>query len=104
MLLLPWMLILLAVPLHGYDVMMVIGGRYYDHARQAYIELATVEVSVLNNLFHVISNPTPDTPGTANIKEFWGFLLRKMLHNDMPRIQVVGPNHVCTLPDLPESR
>ena len=39
-----WMLILLAVPLRGYDVMMVIGGRYYDHARQAYIELSTVEV------------------------------------------------------------
>ena len=41
----PWILILLAVPLHGYDVMMVIGGRYYDHARQAYIELSTVEVN-----------------------------------------------------------
>ena len=63
MLLLPWMLILLAVPLHGYDVMMVIGGRYYDHARQAYIELATVEVNLFNNLFHVISSfdhPNPD--------------------------------------------
>ena len=40
----PLMLVLLAIPLHGYDVMMVIGGRYYDHARQAYIELSTVEV------------------------------------------------------------
>ena len=45
MFLVPWILILLAVPLHGYDVMMVIGGRYYDHARQAYIELSTVEVN-----------------------------------------------------------
>ena len=45
MFLAPWILILLAVPLHGYDVMMVIGGRYYDHARQAYIELSTVEVN-----------------------------------------------------------
>ena len=45
-----WMLILLAVPLRGYDVMMVIGGRYYDHARQAYIELSTVEVGLFNDL------------------------------------------------------
>ena len=47
MFLVPWILILLAVPLRGYDVMMVIGGRYYDHARQAYIELSTVEVDHL---------------------------------------------------------
>ena len=45
-----WMLILLAVPLRGYDVMMVIGGRYYDHARQAYIELSTVEVDLFKDL------------------------------------------------------
>ena len=47
MFLVPWILILLAVPLRGYDVMMVIGGRYYDHARQAYIELSNVEVDHL---------------------------------------------------------
>ena len=47
-----WMLILLAVPLQGYDVMMVIGGRYYDHARQAYIELSTVEVDLFKDLLY----------------------------------------------------
>ena len=50
MFLVPWILFLLAVPLHGYDVMMVIGGRYYDHARQSYIELSTVEVYSFENL------------------------------------------------------
>ena len=82
MLLLPWMLILLAVPLHGYDVMMVIGGRYYDHARQAYIELATVEVNLFNNLFHVISSfdpqPRPLTfLGQPISKNFGGFFSEK---------------------------
>lgn len=30
--------------LAGFDVLMVIGGRYYDHARNAHIELSSVEV------------------------------------------------------------
>ena len=68
MFLVPWMLILLAVPLHGYDVMMVIGGRYYDHARQAYIELATVEVGPFKNLFHIISSLSPPQPLTPKSK------------------------------------
>ena len=60
MFLVPWILILLAVPLHGYDVMMVIGGRYYDHARQAYIELSTVEVNpFLPNLYCVKDTNSP---------------------------------------------
>ena len=61
MFLAPWILILLAVPLHGYDVMMVIGGRYYDHARQAYIELSTVEVNpfFLPNLYRVKDTNSP---------------------------------------------
>ena len=42
-----YLLLLLATPMHSYDVLMVIGGRYYDHVRQAYIELSTVEVSFL---------------------------------------------------------
>ena len=58
MFLVPWILILLAVPLHGYDVMMVIGGRYYDHARQAYIELSTVEVNpfFLNQILYRVKD------------------------------------------------
>ena len=68
-----WMLILLAVPLQGYDVMMVIGGRYYDHARQAYIELSTVEVGLFKDLLECNSKfqpPTPNTQQTAKIKEY----------------------------------
>jgi len=33
-----------AVPVSGFDVLMVIGGRYYDHTRNAHIELSSVEV------------------------------------------------------------
>ena len=44
-----YLLLLLATPMHSYDVLMVIGGRYYDHVRQAYIELSTVEVSFLGD-------------------------------------------------------
>ena len=42
---LPAVVLLLAATVQAVDVLMVIGGRYYDHARQTYIELATVEVS-----------------------------------------------------------
>jgi len=34
----------LAVRTSGFDVLMVIGGRYYDHTRNAHIELSSVEV------------------------------------------------------------